>query len=111
VVLVGFFLGLVAGFLIAGLRVAGPEQRALGRPGERLRTATNQRFGTLGRRCRPGHPAPEYAAELCDVDGNPQNWVGAERADALTSAGVSSAADGDRFQQETLCTEAVVWDA
>jgi hypothetical protein len=33
-VLLGFFLGLVAGFLIAGSRTAGPEARPLGRPGE-----------------------------------------------------------------------------
>ena len=48
----------------------------------------------------------------CDVDGHPQAWVGAERAGPLTSVGVSSAADGDRFQnRRPLCTEAVVWDA
>jgi hypothetical protein len=29
-----FFLGFLAGFLIAGYRVAGPEGRPLGRPGE-----------------------------------------------------------------------------
>ena len=33
--LVGFFLGLVAGFLIAGWRGAGPDRWPLGRPGER----------------------------------------------------------------------------
>jgi hypothetical protein len=34
-VLVAFFLGLVAGFLMAGYRVAGPDRLPLGRPGER----------------------------------------------------------------------------
>jgi hypothetical protein len=34
-VLVGFFLGLLAGFLTAAWRTAGPEQWPLGRPGER----------------------------------------------------------------------------
>jgi hypothetical protein len=58
VAVVAFLLALLAGFLMAGYRMAGPEQRPLGGPGERRRVSA-QPPGPSDRRrglCKPRQP-------------------------------------------------------